>query len=235
MEDRVAEILGERAALGNSAAAAVALSIVLHGALTFAGVVAALRSKTTQSVSVMNIQFAKVPAAAPIAPMTPAAPKVEAKPVPKLAEPTPEITKPAEAKPEPKTVPKSPFGQSTKRGSETPAATQQPSNPATATQAIPIGGTGVTIEGDFPYTIYIDRMKTLIGTHWLRPAVNGAAVTVYFIVERDGTIREVKPEVPSGNGTFDRAALRAVLESSPLPPLPFAYNGSWLGVHLTFK
>ena len=39
----------------------------------------------------------------------------------------------------------------------------------------------------------------------------------------------------SGNGTFDRAALRAVMEASPLPPLPFAYNGTFLGVHLTFK
>ena len=28
---------------------------------------------------------------------------------------------------------------------------------------------------------------------------------------------------------------RAVLETSPLPPLPFAYSGTFLGVHLTFK
>ena len=92
------------------------------------------------------------------------------------------------------------------------------------------------IEGDFPYTIYIDRMKTLIGQRWLRPQVSGGIVaTVSFVIDRDGTIRDAKNEIPSGNGTFDRAALRAVLEASPLPPLPFGYNGTYLGVHLKFR
>jgi outer membrane biosynthesis protein TonB len=42
-------------------------------------------------------------------------------------------------------------------------------------------------------------------------------------------------ESASGNGLFDRAALRAVIESSPLPPLPFGYSGTYINVHLTFK
>ncbi|HEX3577030.1 MAG TPA: energy transducer TonB, partial [Thermoanaerobaculia bacterium] len=102
---------------------------------------------------------------------------------------------------------------------------------------IPIGSAGVTgIEGDFPYTIYIDRMKTLIGLRWTRPHdISGVTTTVSFTIERDGTIRDAKSEILSGNGTFDRAALRAVLEASPLPPLPFGYNGTFLGVHLTFR
>jgi len=79
-------------------------------------------------------------------------------------------------------------------------------------------------------------MKTLIGTHWFRPQIGaGAATTVYFRIDRDGTIRDVRTETSSGNGTFDRGALRAVMEASPLPPLPFAYNGTFLGVHLTFR
>jgi TonB family protein len=102
---------------------------------------------------------------------------------------------------------------------------------------IPTGSTGVTgIEGDFPYTIYIDRMKNLIGQHWLRPqSGNGINTTVSFVIDRDGTIRDARNEIPSGDGTFDRAALRAVLEASPLPPLPFAYNGTYVGVRLTFR
>jgi TonB family protein len=79
-------------------------------------------------------------------------------------------------------------------------------------------------------------MKTLIGQHWFRPQVSGGiATTVYFRIDRDGTIGDVRTETGSGNGTFDRAALRAVMEASPLPPLPFAYNGTFLGVHLTFR
>src|SRR5262249_53491036 len=122
-------------------------------------------------------------------------------------------------------------------GSETatPSVAVPPPAPAIA---VPVGGAGVVgLEGgDFPYTIYIDRMKTLIGSRWFRPQVGAGPTTmVHFVIERDGTIREAKIETESGNGTFDRAALRAVLESSPLPPLPFGYTGNYLGVHLNFR
>jgi protein TonB len=176
---------------------------------------------------------------APVAP--PPAPPVAKKLT--IPEPVAEPPKPT-AKSEPKTVPFSSFGRSTKKGSETPPA-PTPHAPLPTPQApgvvpgidIPIGSAGVTgIEGDFPYTIYIDRMKTLIGQRWLRPqGVSGVTATVSFTIDRDGTIRDAKNEIPSGNGTFDRAALRAVLEASPLPPLPFGYNGTFLGVHLTFR
>ena len=56
-----------------------------------------------------------------------------------------------------------------------------------------------------------------------------------FVIDRDGALRDAAIESESGNGTFDRAALRAVMESSPLPPLPFGYAGTSLNVHLTFK
>jgi TonB family protein len=103
---------------------------------------------------------------------------------------------------------------------------------------IGVGQAGVTgLEGgDFPYTLYLDRMKTLVGARWIRPQVAaGATTVVYFRIERDGTIRDVSIETGSGNSTFDRAAQRAILETSPLPPLPFGYSGNYLGVHLTFK
>ena len=63
------------------------------------------------------------------------------------------------------------------------------------------------------------------------------AETPFLVVRimRDGTITEAKVETSSGNGTFDRAALSAVRSSSPLNPLPFAYDGTYLGVHLTFR
>ena len=60
-------------------------------------------------------------------------------------------------------------------------------------------------------------------------------MVVYFRILRDGTITEARVETPSGNGTFDRAALSAVRSSSPLNPLPFAYSGTYLGVYLTFR
>ena len=242
MHDRVGELLAERARLGGGAGGGIALSIVLHGSIAAAVVYAAMHATAPQQVSTLNIQFAQAPAIqqpviAPPAPHAtqPAAPKL------KIPEPIAEAPKPV-AKPIPKSVPFSPFGQSTKKGSDTPPApvttTQRPfPTPVAGNIDIPLGATGVTgLDADFPYTIYIERMKSLIGQRWLRPQVgNGTVATISFTIDRDGAIRDAKNEISSGNGTFDRAALRAVLEASPLPPLPFAYNGTYLGVHLTFR
>ncbi len=240
MDDRVGELLAERAHLGGGAAPGIAISLLLHGSIAAAIIYATMHATVPQAASTLNIRFASIPA-------TPVAPPVEAPAAPapkKLAIPEPVAEPPAPVvKSEPKTVPISAFGKSTKKGSETPpkpvpVAPQIAAKPGVVGGIdIPIGSTGVTgIEGDFPYTIYIDRMKTLIGQRWLRPQSGiGVVATVSFVIDRDGTIRDAKNEILSGNGTFDRAALRAVLEASPLPPLPFGYNGTYLGVHLTFR
>ena len=247
MDDRVGELLAERARIGGGAGGGIAFSVLLHGSIAAAAVYAAIHASAPQQVSALNIQFA--PAAASRESKG-AAPKPAIRnPIPtkhlQIPEPVTDTPKPA-AKPEPKTVPLSPFGQSTRKGSEKPPAPTTHSLPPTPTATpgivggtdIPIGAAGVTgLEGgDFPYTIYIDRMKSLVGQRWLRPQVgSGTIATVFFTIDRDGTIRDAKNEISSGNGTFDRAALRAVLEVSPLPPLPFAYNGTYLSVHLTFR
>lgn len=248
MQDRVAEVLAQRTALGNGTVAGVLLSLLLHGGLTAAAVYAALHHTPTKTASVLAIRFAPAaqsPAANRIPPAQPAAPKrVE----PRIESPRPEPVKPVTGTqaPEKNTVPLSPFGRSTKKGSETPeppkpvpaAATPGLAGPTVSVSDVPVGGTGITgLEGgDFPYTVYIDRMLNLIGQRWVRPQVAaGVTTTVYFVIERDGTLRDIRNETPSGNSAFDRAALRALLESSPLPTLPFNYNGTYLGVHLTFR
>jgi TonB family protein len=242
MHDRVGELLAERARLGGGAGGGIALSILLHGSIAAAVVYTAIHATVPQQVSTLSIKFAPVPAVqqpviAPAAAKTPPL----APPKPKILEPVAEAPKPV-AKPILKSVPFSPFGQSTKKGSDTPPApvttTQRPLPvPVAGNMDIPLGATGVTgLDADFPYTIYVERMKSLIGQRWLRPQVgNGTVATVSFTIDRDGAIRDAKNEMSSGNGTFDRAALRAVLEASPLPPLPFGYNGTYLGVHLTFR
>jgi TonB family protein len=224
MEDRVADVLAERAALDHGAAAGVIVSAFLHGTATALVIYAAMHQPPAKTASLINIRLAPPRAVAPEAPK-----------VPRIEPPKPQPVKPVATvkPPEKNTVPLSPFGKSTKKGSETP----EPPKPTTVTPPVPIGGTGVTgIEGDFPYTLYIERMRTLIGGRWFRPQITtGAATTIYFFINRDGSIRDARVEVPSGNPTFDRAALRAVLEASPLPPLPFGYGGTYLGVHLSFR
>ncbi|MDQ6801010.1 MAG: TonB family protein [Acidobacteriota bacterium] len=230
MDDRVGEILAQRAKLESGAGVAIFFSILLHATLTALAGWSAWHHSSTETPSVMTIRFAQP---APVAEITPAAqPAPITEPV---AQPAPKpIEKPRPSK---KTAPPSPFGKSPKKAAEPIAQPVAAPVPAPAVD-VPVGGSGVTqLEGgDFPYSIYIERMKTLIGTHWFRPQVaENAAAIVYFVIDRDGTIRDAKVESGSSNGLYDRAALRAVLEASPLPPLPFGYSGNYLGVHLKFR
>jgi|SRR6185436_632626 len=244
MHDRVADVLAQRATLDRGAGIAIALSVLLHGGLGTLAVYTALHAGTPQKATMVNIQFARMPAAPAItkpAAAKPAAPKIEDV-KPKIEEPKPQPKEPPK-KPEKNTVPLSPFGRSTKKGSEQPPAAPPP--PALAAPAVtstapevPVGGSGVTgLEGgDFPYTLYLAGMHRRIGNFWYRPeGVTGATVVIYFRIARDGRITESRVETASGNATFDRAALSAIRSASPLNPLPFAYNGTYLGVHLTFR
>ena len=240
MRDPVAEVLAQRAVLDRGAGAAIVLSVLLHAGLTAFAVYAATHAEAPRAATMVSIQFASVSPPAPTVRPRAAAPA----PKPRIEEPKPVVEKPAPtpAKVEKNTVPFSPFGRSSKKGSEAPPAVKPAETPAppaagTTTAEVPIGGSGVTgLEGgDFPYSLYIQGMQRKIGSNWLRPQSSGVAASVYFRIQRDGTISEAKVETSSGNGTFDRAALSAVRSSSPLNPLPFAYSGTYLGVHLTFR
>lgn len=255
MEDRVGEILARRARIESGAGPAVAigLAVGVHAAIAAAIAWAAWHAPAPQIGNILTIKFQSSGAD-----IRPAAPPAAAKPRPqkidKVEVPQVPVTRPAPAPPkvEPKVVPLALDGKSTKKGSEhavpTPVAAPPPGKPAAATSTaagggiitagndVAIGSTGVTgLDGDFRDLAWVERMKILIGGHWGRPTVTGATTVISFVIERDGRIRDAAIERPSGNGTFDRAALRAVLESSPLPPLPFTYNGTYLGIHLTFR
>jgi periplasmic protein TonB len=249
MDDRVADVLAVRRKLAGSEITGIAGSLLLHLLILCAAVLVARQHPQPIAVPFIAIKFAPIPAAAGRVPkkqqkLPSAAPPPAKVEQPKIEQPVVETAKPLPEKSlSSRTVPISPFGKSTKKGEEkqglAPAVAPSPAAPAAHPGvAIPaIGSAGVSgLEGgDFPYTIYIERMRTLIAGKWFRPqAASEALASVYFIIDRDGAIRDAKVESPSGDGTFDRAALRAVLEASPLPPLPFGYAGSYLGVHLTF-
>jgi periplasmic protein TonB len=257
MRDRVADVLAQRATLDRGAGTAIATSVLLHGGLTALAVWAAMHATAPTPAGMVNIKL--MPISQPAAPVTKArskpAPVVEAPAVekpkpeikePKITEPKPAPVQPPKKPPEKNTVPLSPFGRSTKKGSESPAVEPPkttPAAPAGGTLApgpeIAVGGTGVTgIEGgDFPYSLYIGAMQRKIGPNWFRPpsAATGTAVVVYFRILRDGRVTDARIETSSGNPTFDRLALSAVQSSNPFNPLPYGYEGTYLGIRLTFK
>jgi TonB family protein len=97
------------------------------------------------------------------------------------------------------------------------------------------GGQVAGVPADFHFTYYIERMLALIESRWYKPAVAaGTRTRVRFRIQRDGRLDTIEIEESSGHPSFDRAALRALYASNPLPPLPPAYTQSSLTVHLSF-
>jgi len=93
---------------------------------------------------------------------------------------------------------------------------------------------------DFPFAYYLALIENRVGGNWAPPkglVAKGKppTATVRFEVLRDGRIRNPHVTVPSGLSFFDLSALRAVLDSEPLPPLPDAFAGERLGVNFVFR
>jgi periplasmic protein TonB len=88
---------------------------------------------------------------------------------------------------------------------------------------------------NFTYGYYLDRVVAVISDNWVRPPVGVEQAVLYFRIQKDGTITDLRLAEPSGSEVFDRAALRAVESSSPLPPLPSSYKRPSLGINLIVK
>lgn len=89
---------------------------------------------------------------------------------------------------------------------------------------------------DFTYAYYVDRMTALIRSHWRRPGTpDGTSATLRFRIAKNGTVSDLEIVESSGVSVFDRAALRAVEDASPLPPLPVGYRHDSLGVTLIVR
>jgi TonB family protein len=93
---------------------------------------------------------------------------------------------------------------------------------------------------DFPFSYYLALVRDRIAGNWQPPAglaTGGEPVrtTVYFRITRSGALTGVRLETVSGAEYFDRSALRAVILSDPMPPLPAGFPGGDLGVHFGFE
>jgi protein TonB len=91
---------------------------------------------------------------------------------------------------------------------------------------------------DFPFAYYISSMRRKIASQWRVPEGSQGAerfCVIYFRVHRNGQVSNTMIEQSSGLFLFDQAAQRAVVEASPMPPLPKDYRDSYLGVHFSFS
>jgi TonB family protein len=54
-------------------------------------------------------------------------------------------------------------------------------------------------------------------------------------IARNGQLSNVAIEKTSGNPYYDQAALRAITDAVPFPPLPAEYDAAVLTIHLGFN
>ena len=122
-------------------------------------------------------------------------------------------------------------------GTETAAKKAVPA----AVAAAPGGGGGgpadiSTDMTDFPYPWYITRLRALLWDRWsARMPPGQAECGVMFTVLRNGRTVDLRVESTSGDAGYDYAALSAVQEAGPFPPLPAGFEESFLKVHVRFR
>jgi periplasmic protein TonB len=119
-----------------------------------------------------------------------------------------------------------------------PTGTAQ--TPGAAAPGINMQGQG---GGDFAsrYGWYIDAVRRRINQNWLQstidPAVRAARTAhcvMTFTIARDGTVKDIRLSQSSGNASMDTSAQRALLSSTPMPPLPSDYAGGYVNVTFDF-
>ena len=99
------------------------------------------------------------------------------------------------------------------------------------------GGSGLIgdLDGDFPYTWYLQQVQSRITGNWNRLSSATGRVQIYFRIKRDGSIEGARIESPSPNAALDQSALLAVRRSDPLPRLPEGFEAQTLGVRFWFS
>lgn len=99
-------------------------------------------------------------------------------------------------------------------------------------------GTGIAVDAaNFPFGYFLLAIERRVSENWFSAVSEGGTgltCIVYFRLMRDGSVADARVETSSGNGYFDRAAMRAVKSAAPFPPLPRAFTDAYLGIHFTF-
>jgi protein TonB len=234
-------------------APAAALAFLLHAAVLL-GLLASALSRPMHYAAPRAVAVRLLSAGSLRAPAPP--PVQVAEPAPPAAAPKPKIEKPiVEEAPKPsKSALLLPAKPDKKKPTPPPVSRPGPAAPAVSLPSAndePVGtaasgpaGAGGTAgigslkldEADFKYPVYIERMVQIISMNWFKPAQSVQAnPVVHFVIQRDGTITDPRVVTSSGLPFVDRAALRAVIASSPLPPLPAEYGGPHLGIQVVFE
>ena len=220
------------------------LAAILVSALARPVRYVAPRAVAVRLLSAGSLRTAPPPPSPPTEPAPPPAapkPKIEKPPVEEAPKPSKNallLPPKKESKKKPTPPPVSRPGRASEPAVSLPSSGEEAGGtpgPAGAGGTAGIGNLKLD-QADFKYPVYIERLVQLISMNWFKPAQTvQTSPVVHFQIERDGTITDPRIVTSSGLPFVDRAALRAVYASSPLPPLPAEYGGPHLGIQVVFE
>jgi periplasmic protein TonB len=158
------------------------------------------------------------------------APRPGAKELPSLAPARPPSSSPTA----------SPSASATSPGPPTTTRDAAPAPPPPP-QGLPTGsaqgaGTVASVDGNFPFQWYLTAVQRKVYGQWTQPlsGTQGQKAVIVFEIARSGEVTGARVEKTSGDAAYDLAALRAVTNANPLPPLPAEFKGTMIRVHFGF-
>ena len=255
--DAVTEILVERSQQTDKIGRIVVLSLIAHGLLITAFAFAPhWESRPAQSLPSMMISLGG--AVGPVQGRNPISAKPRQEAVPENVKPNteappalakPEMIEPlktakpepkAAAKPEPQKEVQQLRGSKPTQGADVKAGTAKVE---THGAAIPFGGLATggggagaayTDYADFCCPEYLATMVQMVQRNWQQRQGQDGTVQIKFTIQRDGMMTGIEVEQQSTQ-FLNLAAQRAVVTTKQLPPLPAAFTGDRLTVHLVFQ
>lgn len=227
---------------GGRAAGAVG-TLAVHGVAIAAAFMVARPPKPMPPIYAVELVAAPAPISAPSAPVATAPPT----PVPTPAVSrtrTPPVRTPAVKTPPPKaepvktparpTTPPNP-GAQTARTTQSAAVTPAPGEtPSTGTDPVTVKTPGMT----FAYPEYLRNLVAQIYRRWDRPRGGTRRAEVFFMIMRDGSVRDIRFITPSGDFTFDlnaQGAIESAANAGAFGPLPDGYPQDVLPVSFYFE
>ncbi len=90
----------------------------------------------------------------------------------------------------------------------------------------------------FPLGEYATQIVERVKENWLIPSNlrnSRGRTTVVFYIDKTGRYTNARIVASSGSNTFDNAALMAIIDSNPFPPLPKGFPGDQVGAKFVFS
>jgi protein TonB len=128
-------------------------------------------------------------------------------------------------------------------GAQTPAQKNQNSPAAVKVfeneqKAIRSPESGIFDTNGFPLGEYANLIKERIKGKWFIPSNlrnSQGHTTVVFFIDREGRFANARIVTSSGSNSLDLAALNAIMEANPFPPLPKGFPGDHVGAKFVFS